>query len=744
MHSFRRRTYTFVAATTATVATPALAQTCTDLGIDPSCCANVCAINASCCDILWDSDCDLILAKIGCICSDVTVIDGTSVAVDTTAATRDIDLTGICDPGPYGNDVLYNTVIYRWTAPTTDTYVLSTCNIVNFDSRLAVMTGCDPATTIACNDDLFGTCANFSSQLSFAADAGATYYIIVGGYSEPDVGTGTMTIEPYEVELSLQGAHQYTVAAGGNDHWYAKYAVGAGATWSQLRAKAEALGGTLACANSADENRMMGSIHMATGSGARVAFGLYQDLNDKNYVEPAGGWKWVDGGALTYGSWNAGEPNDSAGVEHFGQFFAYYFGEFWNDNSDGAAWTHVILEFPEGRPEFTAPSNDEAAGATPIGLGVATAVSFVGATTSAQPFGCKDAMHYDRWYTFTPPTTRSYDLNACSSGFTATVEILTTGGELVGCSGGECTSSFLLDGGTTYLVRIGSAEGDRAGAPTVIFTPTPEIVSLDAISVNFVGGTYLDGADGGRCNDTATNPAGAGEWGTLHWSNLVGANNGASDGYAAGGNGNASTNLKDGYGLGTGASVTFAVNNTWRIYSFPASDTDRMRRGYLDSNTLTQIDVTVNDIPYQRYTVVVYFGADGADRVGSVLANGSPEVFFKTDALPGSIFNPLVQATATDAVSAVRSSYAVISGVTGPSCTITLKENGPNVGFNGFQIIDEGNPCPPDLDGDGLVSASDLSALLGAWGGPGGDIDGDGTTSASDLSALLGAWGPCD
>jgi hypothetical protein len=54
-----------------------------------------------------------------------------------------------------------------------------------------------------------------------------------------------------------------------------------------------------------------------------------------------------------------------------------------------------------------------------------------------------------------------------------------------------------------------------------------------------------------------------------------------------------------------------------------------------------------------------------------------------------------------------------------------------------------GTPCPADFDGDGLVSAADLSALLGAWGTAGGDINGDGVTNAADLSALLGAWGVC-
>jgi len=53
------------------------------------------------------------------------------------------------------------------------------------------------------------------------------------------------------------------------------------------------------------------------------------------------------------------------------------------------------------------------------------------------------------------------------------------------------------------------------------------------------------------------------------------------------------------------------------------------------------------------------------------------------------------------------------------------------------------SPCPADLNGDGLVNASDLATLLGAWGGKAGDLDGDGTTGASDLAAILNAWGAC-
>lgn len=52
--------------------------------------------------------------------------------------------------------------------------------------------------------------------------------------------------------------------------------------------------------------------------------------------------------------------------------------------------------------------------------------------------------------------------------------------------------------------------------------------------------------------------------------------------------------------------------------------------------------------------------------------------------------------------------------------------------------------CPADLNGDGEISAADLSSLLGNWGNSGtGDIDNNGQIDAADLSTLLAAWGSC-
>ncbi len=51
----------------------------------------------------------------------------------------------------------------------------------------------------------------------------------------------------------------------------------------------------------------------------------------------------------------------------------------------------------------------------------------------------------------------------------------------------------------------------------------------------------------------------------------------------------------------------------------------------------------------------------------------------------------------------------------------------------------------PDLNDDGAVDASDLAAMLAAWGpcvGCPADLDGDGVVGPADLSILLAAWGP--
>ena len=60
-----------------------------------------------------------------------------------------------------------------------------------------------------------------------------------------------------------------------------------------------------------------------------------------------------------------------------------------------------------------------------------------------------------------------------------------------------------------------------------------------------------------------------------------------------------------------------------------------------------------------------------------------------------------------------------------------------------YQIPEK--PCPADIDGNGVVDASDLGIFLAYWGPKptNGDFNGDGVADAADLGILLAAWGSC-
>lgn len=99
----------------------------------------------------------------------------------------------------FGNDLVNSDIWFYWVAPNTATIELSTCDLVFFDSRLAVYAAapgdCPLADEdlVACNDDGAG-CSGFTSLLSFDATAGETYLIRVGGYLESDTGEGVFNL----------------------------------------------------------------------------------------------------------------------------------------------------------------------------------------------------------------------------------------------------------------------------------------------------------------------------------------------------------------------------------------------------------------------------------------------------------------------------------------------------------------------------------------------------------------------
>ncbi|MFO0874207.1 MAG: hypothetical protein U0575_09585 [Phycisphaerales bacterium] len=110
------------------------------------------------------------------------------------ATTDGPELPEACDEG-FGPSFV-NDVWFSYIAPASGSVEVSTCGLVDYDSRLAVYAaGSDgPGPLLACNDDAPG--CFLSSRTEFVAVAGQHYIIRVGAYSYAGVGSGTLQVGP--------------------------------------------------------------------------------------------------------------------------------------------------------------------------------------------------------------------------------------------------------------------------------------------------------------------------------------------------------------------------------------------------------------------------------------------------------------------------------------------------------------------------------------------------------------------
>lgn len=129
----------------------------------------------------------LTIAEIQDPCTNPTdaVVGDNTLATDVNAP--NLDLTGFCDPGTFGDDVVARATYLRFVAPETRPYRVGTCAGQD-DTRIAVLSTCgDASSVIGCDDDSCGTPDDdwWASTMVFEATAGTTYFIAVGAYQEP-------------------------------------------------------------------------------------------------------------------------------------------------------------------------------------------------------------------------------------------------------------------------------------------------------------------------------------------------------------------------------------------------------------------------------------------------------------------------------------------------------------------------------------------------------------------------------
>jgi len=97
----------------------------------------------------------------------------------------------------------------------------------------------------------------------------------------------THILETHSASTTLEG---YLYLGTFDHHNY--FLSNAHLTWSMAKSYADARGGYLAVIDSVEEFNFLEQFTYSGASGG-VWIGLYQDLNDPDYTEPSGGWKWV-------------------------------------------------------------------------------------------------------------------------------------------------------------------------------------------------------------------------------------------------------------------------------------------------------------------------------------------------------------------------------------------------------------------------------------------------------------------
>ena len=696
---------------------------------DADCCSLICAADAFCCNNQWDQICaNAALASCascggggggGCDPETITDVFVGPNSFTTSLGIGNLDLTGICDPGPYGDDVLYNTKYFRFVAPETVDYRVSTCNQAAWDTRLAVLTSCDPSSAVACNDDGAG-CGAFTSILTFSATAGAEYIIAIGGYNAANVGAGTVIIE-VPVACGDPNAGDCCVANGGsacNDEACCNAVCAADSfccdtEWDQLCADAAAflcgacgagscnldvgeVAEVEACGEDTNGGCNGGGAAEIASVGDTITGTFWADANVRDtdwYVlslteatEVTVTIKanmpcftaFVDlacGGILgTASTGNCGgsttfcfPPGDYYVVALPSVFAGFPCGfEFGNDYSISVT----------GVPcDASAPANDNCVDASLAVIGANPFDNTFASTEVADPtcgFGGAPFTK-DVWFKFTPATSQTFVLETCSgpAPFDTGIEVYSAcplnGGTLLGCNddGTGCANfasnlSIALDAGVEYFIRVGGWDG-ATGATDLIISAGAEPPANDectgALPI-LVGSTAFDTAGASGTTRACTKFGNANIYNDI-WFN-----------YESVGDGNCTIST-------CGASF----------------DTK----------------------------IAVFDGCSGA----LVACNDD-----STNLCAGTLQSELTFAA---------------------SCGVTYKISVGAYGVAGFGageivLTQDGkcsSSCPADFDGDGFVSAADLSLLLAAWGGAAGDVNGDGTTNAADLSLLLSTWGAC-
>ena len=263
----------------------------------------------------------------------------------TVGATTDGAAEPLCNF--FSQQNIFNDVWFLFTAPETTVVDIANCGLAGFDTKIAVYGGADCASpVIACSDDNCST----QTKVTVGLSAGQTYLIRIGSYAAAVTGAGSFSITPFQ---PLGEATDPTTGI--------RYVATPATTWPLAEAFAQQLGGHLVSINSqAEQDFVWQSFGNLGGVDRRIWIGFSDAASE-------GAWAWSDGSKASFTNWNAGEPNNSGGVEHYAELLGST-GQ-WNDlNAAGSGYAHIaVVELsPAGNPCPADLDGDGSVGSTDI------------------------------------------------------------------------------------------------------------------------------------------------------------------------------------------------------------------------------------------------------------------------------------------------------------------------------------------------------------------------------------------
>jgi hypothetical protein len=427
-------------------------------------------------------------------CSTAQVISGAGpFAFDLTTATTGTDGQGNLACNVNGSMAIQDDVWFRWTAPTSDTFILTTCLQTTVDTKVAIYAGttCPPAAPVSCDDDS----GSAQSVCRFFATAGQTFLFQVGTSPFGSPGTGTFRVlrvassstDDCSAAAALPSTGMYawddTLASTGtqgqsnpncpqvhNDLWFTWVAPGSG----------------MAHLNTCLQTNADTALSVYDGSGCPVANAIACD-DDGCGLQSLVQWAPVAGNTYTF------QIGLSGGIS--------------------GSWGTFDIE------QDAPPPNDDCS--TPMILPGPGGTSYDNstATTGSQGQGTAcGPIQRDLWFTWTATTSGTATVETCFQTASNTILAVYAGSGCptaaeLGCNDDACsgvTSSVTvpISVGAPYTIQIGSPPGAPPGPASFTITETPGGGSITPFC--FGDGTGMPcpcsspaGAPGHGCSNSA-------------------------------------------------------------------------------------------------------------------------------------------------------------------------------------------------------------------------------------------------